>query len=147
MFGNPVGYSYIDLGRSGIELSENSLLAGEKNEFASIIDQLKNQTPEGADLTLTLDAQAQRIATQQLTAASGPGVGAAAVAIEPDTGAVRVMASTPGFDPNGLDDGDTFSRLSTDNDNRRFVQPRHTERVSAGLDDEGRDRGRGHRLG
>jgi peptidoglycan glycosyltransferase len=118
LFGNPVGYNYIDLGRSGIELSENSLLAGEKNEFASIIDQLRNQTPQGADLTLTLDAQAQRVAVQALTQASGPGVGAAAVAIEPGTGAVRVMASTPGFDPNGLDDGNTFSQLANDDTNR-----------------------------
>ncbi len=33
--------------RAGIELSENDLLSGEKNEFATIIDQLTNDEPVG----------------------------------------------------------------------------------------------------
>ena len=33
-FGNPMGYSFVDVGRTGIELSENDLLSGEQNEFA-----------------------------------------------------------------------------------------------------------------
>ena len=32
------------------------------------------------------------------------------------TGAVRAMVSAPGYDPSDLDEGRTFSRLSTDND-------------------------------
>ena len=39
------------------------------------------------------------------------------VAIEPATGKVRVMASTPGYDPNALDDDGVFERLSSDDDN------------------------------
>ena len=66
LFGNPVGYNFVTAGRTEIEQSENDLLSGEKNEFASIIDQLANRTPEGADITLTLDAGAQRLATEQL---------------------------------------------------------------------------------
>ena len=118
-FGNPVGYSYVDIGQAGIESSENDLLAGEKNEFASIIDQLQNDAPEGADLTLTIDAQAQRLAVQQLQSAiagtaGSSGFGGSVVAIEPDTGAVRVMASVPGFDPNAVENESTFSQLSED---------------------------------
>ena len=121
LFGNPVGYSFIDIGRSGIELSEDDLLSGEANEFESIIDELQSQAPEGADLTLTVDAEAQRVATQALQAAVGPGVGGSVVAIEPSTGAVRVMASVPGFDPNSLDDADTFSKLAQDEVNSPLV--------------------------
>ena len=118
LFGNPVGYSFVNAGRIGIEQSENDLLAGEKNEFASIIDQLQNQTPEGADITLTLDAQAQRLATQLLQSAvsSTPGSngGGSVVAIEPDTGAVRVMASIPGYDPNLVKDPSSLEQLNRD---------------------------------
>jgi peptidoglycan glycosyltransferase len=114
LFGNPVGYSYIEVGRTGIESSENDLLSGEENEFDSIIDQLQAEPPVGADLTLTLDAEAQRVATQALQAAVEPGVGGSVVAIEPDTGAVKVMASIPGFNPNDVPNKAVFEELSTD---------------------------------
>jgi penicillin-binding protein A len=117
LFANPVGYSFVDVGRTGIELSENDLLVGEENEFETIIDQLRNVPQEGADITLTIDAEAQQIATQGLQNAIAanaptPGVGGAVVAIEPDTGAVRAMASFPGYDPNTVEDEGEFSRLS-----------------------------------
>lgn len=127
-FGNPVGYSFVDVGQAGIEASENDLLAGEKNEFASIIDQLQNDAPEGADLTITIDAQAQRLATQALQSAiaSTPGAsgfGGSVVAIEPATGAVRVMASVPGFDPNAVQDESTYKQLTKDDTSPLFNRP------------------------
>lgn len=116
LFGNPVGYSFIEAGRTGIELSENELLSGEQNEFASIIDQLSGTTREGADITLTIDAEAQRVAVDALESAlaSTPGTTGAGsvVAIEPDTGAVKVMASVPGFDPNAVKNEDTLNQLN-----------------------------------
>jgi peptidoglycan glycosyltransferase len=117
VFGHPVGYNFIEIGRTGIERAENGFLAGERNEFASIIDQLRDVPQEGDDITLTIDAQTQGIATQALEsaiAANAPtsGVGGGVVAIEPDTGAVRVMASSPGYDPNGLEDEGEFQRLN-----------------------------------
>ena len=115
LFGNPVGYSFVDIGRNKIELAENDLLSGDQNEFATLIDQLSGSTREGADITLTLDAEAQRVATEALQSAidANPGaVGGSVVAIEPDTGAVRVMASLPGFDPNSVKNDQTFSQLS-----------------------------------
>jgi peptidoglycan glycosyltransferase len=115
LFGNPVGYSFVEVERSGIELSENDLLIGEENEFATIIDQLRDQQPEGADITLTIDSEAQRVATQGLQSAiSVPGTGAALVAIEPSTGAVRAMASVPGFDPNAVQSPEAFKELTSD---------------------------------
>ena len=133
LFGHPVGYSYVDVGRSEIELAENDLLSGEENEFATIIDQLRDQQPEGADLTLTLNAEAQRVATQQLEAAvsanSGafPQAGGAVVALEPATGAVRVMASYPGFDPNRAQDDEALAEINTAENSPIINRPTQAE--------------------
>jgi len=116
LFGNPVGYSYVNIGQTGIEASEDDLLAGDRNEFASLIDQLRGRSQAGADLTVTLNAEVQRLAIDLLenAVASTPGSNGAgsAVVIEPSTGAVRVMASIPGYDPNAVSDPDLFSELS-----------------------------------
>ena len=118
LFGNPIGYSFVDVGRVGVELSENDLLSGEKNEFATLIEQLSGTPREGSDITLTLDADSQRVAVQALESAlaSTPGAigGGSVVAIEPDTGAVRVMASVPGYDPNAVQNDETLDQLQSD---------------------------------
>jgi peptidoglycan glycosyltransferase len=100
LFGNPVGYDFITQGRTGIEQSENDVLVGESNEFATIIEQIRGVTQQGSNLTVTLDASAQQLATD-LISQQGPG---SLVAIEPSTGAVRAMVSSPGFDPNTVND-------------------------------------------
>ncbi|MDQ3729590.1 MAG: penicillin-binding protein 2 [Actinomycetota bacterium] len=118
LFANPVGYSFVEVDRTGIELAENDFLSGDQNEFASLIDELSGTSREGSDITLTLDAEAQRVATDALQSAidSTPGAigGGSVVAIEPDTGAVRVMASVPGYDPNQVKDAETFEVLRSD---------------------------------
>jgi len=118
LFGNPVGYSFVEVDRTGVELAENDLLSGEENEFATLIDELLNETREGSDITLTLDAGAQQVALDALESAlaSAPGTvgGGSVVAIEPDTGAVKVMASVPGFNPNDIDDDAIRKELSSD---------------------------------
>ncbi len=118
-FGNPVGYSFIEAGRTGIERAENGFLAGERNEFTSILDQLRDVPQEGDDITLTIDAQAQRVGTQALqsaiaSTAGASGAGGSVVAIDPTTGAVQAMASVPGFDPNLVKNSDTLKQLNKD---------------------------------
>jgi penicillin-binding protein A len=118
-FGNPVGYNFIEVGRVGIERAENGFLAGERNEFTSIIDQLRDVPQEGDDVTLTIDAQTQGVATQALesaisSTAGASGAGGSVVAIDPSTGAVEVMASVPGFDPNLVKNTATFKELNRD---------------------------------
>lgn len=99
LFGNPVGYSFLTQGTNGLEREEQDVLTGEENEFVSLLDQIRGRTQEGSDIVTTLDAGAQRNATDLLSAQGSPG---AVVALVPSTGAVRVMASTPGFDPNSV---------------------------------------------
>jgi peptidoglycan glycosyltransferase len=116
-FGNPVGYSFIQAGQTGIERSENAVLAGERNEFTSILDQIRGVPQQGNDVTLTIDSHAQQVATQALQSAiaSTPGAagsGGAAVALDPSTGAVKAMASVPGFDPNSVKQAKVLQALN-----------------------------------
>jgi Cell division protein FtsI/penicillin-binding protein 2 len=97
LFAHAVGYSFTNLGRAGLERSRNDPLTGKKAELSSIVDQLAGKAREGDDVITTLDARAQRVALQALGGQRG-----SVVAMDPTTGAVRVMASVPGFDPNDL---------------------------------------------
>ena len=120
LFGHPLGYSFIELGNSEIERSEDDVLTGESNEFATLLDELQGETEEGSNITVTLDAEAQRVATDSLQSAlTVPGTGGAVVAIEPDTGAVRAMVSSPGYDPNTVPQN--FKELSSDDENTPLV--------------------------
>jgi peptidoglycan glycosyltransferase len=105
LFAHALGYSYIDRGQTGLELSRNDELTGEKNEFVSLFDELLSRSQEGEDVHTTLDPEAQ----QEAIAALGGQTGSV-VALEPATGRVRVMVSVPDFDPNAIPD--QFSELN-----------------------------------
>jgi peptidoglycan glycosyltransferase len=117
LYGHPVGYSFVQSGQTGIEKSENAVLAGERNEFTSILDQLRDVPQEGQNVTLTIDSHVQQVAEQALQqeiASNGlPGVGGAVVALDPSTGAVKAMVSQPGYDPNTVTDPDVLKRLNS----------------------------------
>jgi peptidoglycan glycosyltransferase len=112
LFAHALGYSYTTLGRSGLERFRNDELTGKNNGLGSIIDELRGRRQVGDNVLTTLDPRAQRVAIQALNGRKG-----SVVALDPRTGAVRVMASVPGFDPTALRSVQTFSRLSTDNAN------------------------------
>jgi len=99
LFSHAVGYSFIERGRAGLERSRNDALAGEENEFESIFSQLESRGREGRDVVTTLDPDAQRTAIQALGGQRG-----SVVALEPETGKVRVMLSIPDFDLNRVPD-------------------------------------------
>ncbi len=96
LFGHPIGYSYMEYGQSQFEKFHNEELTGEESEFGSILNELTGQKQEGEQIVTNLDPKAQEVAMHGLEAA---GYGAV-VAIEPSTGAVKVMASNPGYNPN-----------------------------------------------
>ena len=105
LFTHPVGYSFISRGDAGLERSYDDDLSGKADEFQTIFDQLRGKPREGDDVRTALDPTAQRVALAAL--AGRPG---SVVAIEPQTGFVRVMASVPGFDLNSVPNN--FARLT-----------------------------------
>lgn len=107
LFGHPIGYSFVRLGDTEFEQFHNEELIGEGSEFSSIVDELLGDRQEGNDIVTSIDADAQRLALAELQEA---GFGAV-VAIEPGTGAVKVMVSNAPFDPNRVPY--EFSKLST----------------------------------
>jgi peptidoglycan glycosyltransferase len=113
LFSHAVGYSYVSRGSGGIERSYNDELIGEHEELESIVDQLGGGVEEGDDIRTHLDAGAQRVAIQQLAGRRG-----SIVAMDPDTGAVKVMVSLPDFDPNSIPQ--QFSQLNRDNSSPLF---------------------------
>jgi peptidoglycan glycosyltransferase len=94
LFGQPVGWDDVRLGRGGLERFYNDQLTGATNEFAGIIDSLSKKTKVGDDLDTTLDPKAQKVAFDALNGRKG-----AVVAMDVKTGAVRVLAGNPPFDP------------------------------------------------
>jgi penicillin-binding protein A len=111
LFGHPIGYSFVQYGQSEFEKYHNAELTGEESEFGSILDQLTGKTQEGEQIVTNLDVQAQEVAMSDLEAA-GHG---AVVAIEPSTGAIKVMASNPGYNPNSVPE--KLTKLNQENVN------------------------------
>jgi peptidoglycan glycosyltransferase len=115
LFGHPIGYSFIEYGQSEFEKFHNEELTGEESEFGSILDELTGQKQEGEQIVTNLDPKAQEVALGDLEAA---GFGAV-VAIEPSTGAVKVMASNAPYDPNRVPD--ELEKLNQENVNTPLV--------------------------
>jgi peptidoglycan glycosyltransferase len=98
LFSQAIGYSIAAQGRSaGLERSRGDALRGVQTGLSSIFGQL---TPRrvGDDVYTSLDPKAQRIAVQELAGRAG-----SVVALDPRTGAVKVMYANPGYDDNHPD--------------------------------------------
>lgn len=89
---------------SQLEAAENDALTGRGDElfFSRVRDLLTGRSPEGAAVETTINPAAQRAARDGLGDQQG-----AVVAIEPSTGKILALVSTPGFDPNALAVHDT----------------------------------------
>jgi peptidoglycan glycosyltransferase len=107
-FAHAVGYSFIDLGRTGIERFRNGVLSGQADTgLQKILDQLQGRRARGDELRTTLDPAAQQVANGALAGHEG-----AVVALDPRSGAIEVMASSPSYDPNVLRSQRAYKRLS-----------------------------------
>jgi peptidoglycan glycosyltransferase len=96
-----LGYSSIRYGRAGVERVYNPELSGALPGLGvdSVLDWLTGRPTRGADLHLTLDSRVQRVANESLGGRRG-----AVVALDPQTGAVLALTSSPRYDPNNLEE-------------------------------------------
>ena len=96
---HPVGYSTIERSRTGLEETLNDFLTGSNANLQTVIDRtldkLRGLTQQGNNVVTTLRLRAQRVAAEQLAGKCG-----AAVAVEPDTGRVLALYSSPSYNPN-----------------------------------------------
>jgi penicillin-binding protein A len=126
LFAPATGFYSLVYGATGIEAAENSILSGTDDSLfvRRVIDLVTREQPQGGSVSLTLNAKAQRAAYQGLAGRKG-----AVAAINPTTGAILALVSSPSFDPNLLASHDTaairtnYSRLSKDPDKPMLNRP------------------------
>jgi penicillin-binding protein A len=98
-----VGYSTASRNRTGLERSLNDYLTGSNANLSTLVDrslnQLRGKAIQGNDVRLTLNLRAQRVALDALGTKCG-----AVVALDPRSGAVKVLASSPSYNPNLAED-------------------------------------------
>ena len=97
-----VGYSTAARSRTGLERSLNAALTGSSRSLSTLVDRsldkLNGKPIVGDSVITTLDVNGQRTALEALGSQCG-----AVVALDPRTGRVRVMVSSPSFDPNDVE--------------------------------------------
>lgn len=120
LFGHPVGYSFTSTGQTELEAYYNRELSGGASTTDTLVRQLVGSRNGGDDLRTTLDPGAQELAERLLEQAQ-PEDGGSAVVLDPRTGAVRVMASVPGYDPNQASRAAALARLNTDEQRKPLV--------------------------
>ncbi|MBO3085354.1 peptidoglycan D,D-transpeptidase FtsI family protein [Cellulomonas fengjieae] len=104
LYSTMTGFYSVVNGRSELERAANAELTGRGDQlfFSRIRDLVTGRQPEGAAVETTLVPAAQQAALDGLGGQQG-----AVVAIEPSTGKILALVSTPGFDPNALASHDT----------------------------------------
>jgi peptidoglycan glycosyltransferase len=98
-FTNLIGYASLRFGTTGVERAWDDLLTGQTdpNPLRDLMNNILHRQPDPHDLTLTIDRRLQDFAAAQL----GTNVGAV-VAIDPRTGAILALVSSPSYDATGF---------------------------------------------
>ena len=109
-----VGYSTQSRSRAGLERSQNDYLTGANGDISSVTQARARQAQRrhasrATTSTLALNVRAQQTAVRQLAGKCG-----AAVAIEPQTGRILALASSPTYNPNAVEKSfSTITRIRT----------------------------------
>ena len=105
-----IGYSTSALSQTGLELSLNDYLTGATSNLSNAIQRTLNQigggTVYGDNVVLTINPGAQALAQHLLGDRCG-----AVVAMNPRTGAIYVMASSPTYDSNLIDKPGGYAKV------------------------------------
>ena len=118
LYAHLTGYYSFEYGAGGgLEGAANSLLTGTDDRlfYGRVSDILSGKRPVGASLELTINPRAQRAAREALGGQQG-----AVVALDPRTGAILAMYSSPSYDPSPLvshksgDAAKAWERLTSD---------------------------------
>jgi peptidoglycan glycosyltransferase len=119
MWAPVTGYSSQRIGANQLEYIDDGILTGNDDRlfFRRTLDMLTGEKKEGGNVVTTLNGAAQKAAYDGL---KGRGKGAVA-AIDPSTGAILALASTPSYDPgdfagNTNDEAQKFLDLDKDKD-------------------------------
>jgi penicillin-binding protein A len=107
LFAHPVGFTSLDRGRIGLEEYYNDPLTGRRTDAIGALERLLGPQKIGDDLRTTLVPRGQEAAYEALGDLPG-----AVVALDVESGAVRVMAATPSFDPTEPERAETFNRAT-----------------------------------
>jgi penicillin-binding protein A len=99
LYAQITGYYSVIFGTSGLEAKYNEYLSGSAPELLPqrLVDEILGRTKTGATVVTTIDRRLQRAAARALR-----GVQGGLVAMDPNTGEILAMYSTPTFDPNPL---------------------------------------------
>jgi peptidoglycan glycosyltransferase len=111
-------YSHV-FGSSGVEKFQNGILSGTDDRLfvRRVVDLLTGKPPKGGSVQLTLNRAAQQVAYEELAGRRG-----AVVALEPGTGRILALVTSPSYDPNLLATHDgakaksAWARLNADED-------------------------------
>ncbi|XVX20342.1 peptidoglycan D,D-transpeptidase FtsI family protein [Actinomycetota bacterium] len=92
-------YSFTYGAGGGLEAASDDLLSGQSDKlfYRRVSDMLTGNKPSGASVELTVNSAAQQAADEALGKQRG-----AAVALDPQTGAVLALVSNPAYDPGRL---------------------------------------------
>jgi peptidoglycan glycosyltransferase len=103
LYAGVTGYYSLVYSKTRLERAENDLLAGSDPRLVlrRLADLFTGRDPAGGDVVLTLDPAVQQAAMTGLKGQTG-----AVVALDPSTGAILGLASTPSFDPTQLSSHD-----------------------------------------
>jgi peptidoglycan glycosyltransferase len=98
--------------QTALERTQNEILSGEDSRLfvTRLVDLLTSADPSGGNVQTTLNRRAQVAAFEGLQGL-GRDTQGAVVALEPDTGKILAMVSTPSYDPNRLADHDLSAVL------------------------------------
>ena len=122
------GYYSLVYSSTGMERAENDVLAGNdpRLTFRRLTDLFTGRDPAGGDVVLTLDPHVQEAAMAGLSGVTG-----AVVALNPKTGGILGLASTPSYDPNKLSTHDPAAiRQYWDQLNQASPDPRLNRAIS-----------------